>query len=100
MTIDAVIGIVGSFISILVTIMVFMLVSIQKQMGGIANKMEGKLDITDHDKQAQACAQALKDQAMTITGRLEDRITTIDRKLCNHWHPNNTEINFRSGGGL
>jgi hypothetical protein len=98
MSLDAMIGLIGGFIAVLVTIMVFMLVGIQKQLDTMAAKLEGKMDVLDHDKQALACTAALKEAVDHVTRRLDDKITVVDRKFCGHSHT--AEGRIVLGGGL
>jgi uncharacterized protein YdbL (DUF1318 family) len=93
MSLEVVFNVGLSVISILVTIVIYILMAIQKQISAVSDKMEGKMDVVDHDKQAEACASSLRTALTSTYQRLDDKIMSLDRKqeisdskLCSHSH--------------
>ena len=86
MTVDAIIGLVGGFIAVLVTIMTFMLVGIQRQMTAISNRMDAKIDRAEHERETQQLAGILREERLHNTQNICERIDVLDRKFCGHRH--------------
>jgi hypothetical protein len=92
MTIDAIIGLVGGFIAVLVTIMCFMLVGVQRQLGILSIKIDSKLDRSEHERETQQLAGILREERLHNTQSLMERIDNLDRKFCGHSHTNEGRI--------
>jgi len=92
MTSDTLFGLIGGFISVLVSINVFLLQRIQKQLDEAAGKLESKLSIIDFDKQTDAAVAIVRVANADTYKRFDDRITAVDHKLCCHGHTPNGEF--------
>lgn len=90
--------IIGGFISLLVTIMLFQQAGIKKQLGEIYNKLDKKLDEDDHEKQAITCVENIRSAFNATFQRLDEKIITTEKKLCSHYHNQSGDISYRTGG--
>jgi hypothetical protein len=82
----ALFGLVGVFISILVTISLAQLSGIRKQLVDMTSKLDNKMDESDHEKRSQICTENIKSAFAMTYARLDDKIIITDKKFCNHSH--------------
>lgn len=79
-----------TFISLLLTGMgvmgLWLFNQINSRLGRMENKLDGKMDETDHEKQSQRCTEAIMQRFSDAWERFDVRINGQESKFCNHSH--------------
>lgn len=59
---------------------------INMRLTRMENKLDGKMDETDHEKQSQKCTEAIMQRFSDAWSRFDARINSQESKFCNHSH--------------
>jgi hypothetical protein len=79
-------GLIGVFISILVTIMISQQSTMRKQLTEIFHKLDDKMDRVDHEKQSAFCVESIRNAFGSTFQRIDEKVISVDKKFCGHSH--------------
>jgi hypothetical protein len=93
-----IVSLLGVFLTILGTVVVRQNSEINHKLDRLETKLDGKMDIVDHDKQAETCTK-------TLTGIFNSRFDgfnlanrTLEEKFCRHSHDLDGSLVIRAWG--
>jgi hypothetical protein len=79
-------SLIGGFIAILVTISLVFQRQIKKEIEKIQSSIQGKLNVTDYEKESKIYDENLRASFKATYERMGDRLDYTNRKFCGHSH--------------
>jgi uncharacterized membrane-anchored protein YhcB (DUF1043 family) len=88
----AFVGLIGVFISILVTILLGMVRDLKKKVEDSMEKLETKLAIVDHKDMSLICVENIRTAFASTYLRLDEKLMSQHRAFRSHSHTSNDKL--------